>query len=419
MFRSLPVAQKALQSKRRRRFGEPDHRKASRRLLLSFGVALGLLLIVFFSSPFLLAWQLHRRVGPPPPPLNAQSQALHSKLNIVDLHADSLLWNRDLAQRGSIGHVDLPRLTDGNVALQVFSVITQVPWGVKMSGNGERFDLITPLAMAQFWPPATWFDKYERALHQASRLRELMTEAPGKLLQVKSKSDLDRLTLARSQAQIHGQTRPVGALLALEGAQALGNDASRIDGLYQAGFRMVSPTHFTDTAFAGSAHGRSNGGLTEAGRELIRRSQAKGMIVDLAHASEQTIRDVLVMTRAPVVISHTGLKGTCDNPRNLGDDALRGIAATGGVVGIGFWPGAVCGNTVEAIVKAIRHAIEVAGVDHIAIGTDFDGAVSTPVDAAGLAHLTQALTSIGLSNEDIAKISGGNVLRVLAEVLPD
>ncbi len=418
MFRSLPVTPAAGAPDQSHRSGGGGRAIGWRRAGAGAVVALAVLLAVFFSLPSLLAWQLHRRTGQLPP-LNAQSQALHSKLDVVDLHADSLLWQRDLLQRGVIGHVDLPRLTDGNVALQVFSVVTQVPWGVQMTGNGDSFDLITPLAMAQFWPPATWFDRYKRALHQATRLRELITEAPGKLVPVKSKSDIDRLALARSQAQIHGMARPVGALLALEGAQALGDDPSRIDGLYQAGFRMVSPTHFTDTAFAGSAHGLSHGGLTAAGRDLIRRSQAKGMIVDLAHASEQTIRDVLAMTQAPVVVSHTGLKGTCDSPRNLSDDAVRGIAATGGVVGIGFWKDAVCGTTVEAIAQAIRHGIEVAGIDHVAIGSDFDGAVATPFDAAGFAHLTQALTSLGLSDADIAKVSGGNVLRVLAEVLPD
>ena len=413
MFRSLPVAPTA-------RAPEHSERAAARtRGLRWLGGGLIFGSAVFLTLPSLLGWQLHRSDGPPLPPLNAQAQALHSKLSVVDLHADSLLWNRDLLQRGRTGHVDVPRLTDGNVAMQVFAVITEVPWGMKLVGNGGGFDLITPLALAQFWPPTTWFDKYNRALHQATRLRELMTEAPGKLLPVKNKSDIDRLALARSQAQTHGMARPIGALLALEGAQALGDDASRIDGLYQAGFRMVSPTHLSDTAFAGSARGGSNGGLTAAGRDLIRRSQSKGMIVDLAHASEQTIRDVLAMTTAPVVVSHTGLRGSCDNPRNLSDDALRGVAATGGVVGIGFWKEAVCGNSIDAIVKAIAHGVAVAGVDHVAIGSDFDGAGAAPFDAAGLAHLTQALTKIGLSDEDIAKISGANVLRVLLEVLPD
>jgi microsomal dipeptidase-like Zn-dependent dipeptidase len=181
---------------------------------------------------------------------------------------------------------------------------------------------------------------------------------------------------------------------------------------------MMSPTHFFDNEVAGSAHGVNKGGLTEMGREMIRRMEAKQMIVDLAHASPRTIDDVLAMATRPVVISHTGVKGTCDNTRNVSDEHLRGIAKTGGVIGIGYWKMAVCGQDVQAIVRAIRHVVKVAGIEHVALGSDFDGAIGAIFDTTGLVKLTEALLADGFSEAEIELIMGGNTLRVLKATLP-
>ncbi len=180
----------------------------------------------------------------------------------------------------------------------------------------------------------------------------------------------------------------------------------------------MAPTHFFDNEWGGSAHGTRKGGLTEEGRELIRRMEARGMIVDLAHASHATIDDVLAMTTRPVVVSHTGVRGTCDNTRNLGDEQLKRIAATGGVIGIGFWETATCGTDAAAIARAIRHAANVVGARHVALGSDFDGTVTTPFDATGVVTVTDALLASGFNEDEIALIMGGNVLRVLSETLP-
>lgn len=394
-----------------------------RRLLAAAGLA-ATAIAVFFALPIALSWLLHRPGIVPPAPVSAQAQSLHAKLALVDLHADTLLWSRDLVRRAAVGdvvlgHVDLPRLTDGNVALQVFSVVTQAPRGLRATGNGEAFDLIAPLAIAQRWPPATWFDPYARAQYQAAQLQRAIDAAPRALIPIRTKSDIERLLLAREQAQSRGLARPIGAMLALEGAQALGADPGRIEPLFDAGFRVLGLVHFTDNAFAGSAHGLGGGGLTPAGRELLLRAQARGMVVDLAHASEQTIRDVAQVSTVPILVSHTGVKGTCDSPRNLSDASLRMVAGTGGLVGIGFWKEAVCGVSIDAIVRAIRHAVSVVGVEHVALGSDFDGAVETPIDAAGLAHLTQALTAVGFSDDEIGLIAGRNALRLMRRVLPD
>lgn len=142
------------------------------------------------------------------------------------------------------------------------------------------------------------------------------------------------------------------------------------------------------------------------------------MTLDLAHASKKTIQDVLAMATRPVIVSHTGVKGTCDNNRNLSDEQLRAIARTGGVIGIGYWSTATCGRDAKAIARAIRHAVSVAGIDHVGLGSDYDGAVDAPFDVAGLAELTDALLAAGFEEGEIRKIAGENVLRVFKANLP-
>ena len=154
-------------------------------------------------------------------------------------------------------------------------------------------------------------------------------------------------------------------LLAIEGAHALDDDPANVDVAFDAGYRMISPSHFFDNAFGGSAHGIVKGGLTAAGREMIERMEARGMVLDVAHASSATIDDVLAFARRPVIASHTGVRGTADNARNLSDEHLRGIAATGGLVGIGFWETACGGDDVASIARSIRYAVDVAGAAHV------------------------------------------------------
>ena len=142
------------------------------------------------------------------------------------------------------------------------------------------------------------------------------------------------------------------------------------------------------------------------------------MILDVAHASFATIDDVLAVATRPVVASHTGVRGVADNSRNLSDDHLRGIAATGGLIGIGFWPTACGGDDAEAIARSIKYATNVAGVEHVALGSDFDGGVQTPFDVTGMVQVTDALLLAGFKDDEIAKVMGGNAVRVLGDALP-
>ena len=207
---------------------------------------------------------------------------------------------------------------------------------------------------------------------------------------MRTKADLATHLAARGA----DRARTAG-LLAIEGAHALDDDPANVDVVFEAGYRMMSPTHFFDNAFGGSAHGIEKTGLTAAGRQMVERMEALGMTVDVAHAASATIDDVLGMATRPVVASHTGVRGTADNARNLSDAHLRGIAATGGLIGIGFWDTATGGTDVASIARAIAYAANVAGVEHVALGSDFDGGVTVPIDATGLVQITDALLALG------------------------
>ena len=349
----------------------------------------------------------------PRPDVSEAARRLHPRLLVADLHADTLLWARDPLERSARGHVDVPRLLEGNVALQAFTVVTKTPRHLNIESNDDRSDNVTLLAMAQRWPPATWFSLKERALYQARRLDTAAARSGGRLTVVRSRSELVAyLRRRRAEAGI------TAGLLGLEGAHALEGDPGNLDVLFQAGFRMVGLVHFFDNELGGSAHGLAKGGLTAKGGDLVRRLEERRILLDLAHASPPTIRDALAIATRPVVVSHTGVKGTCDNVRNLDDDALRGVARTGGLVGIGFWQTAVCGTGGRAVARAIRYAVGVAGIDHVALGSDFDGAVAEPFDTTGLVEITDALLAEGFTDAQVEQVMGGNVFRLLSEALP-
>jgi len=351
-----------------------------------------------------------------PPPYNAseRAEALHKELTIADLHGDALLWGRDLTKRGTRGHTDIPRLSEGNVALQVFSLVSKTPRNMNIDHNAGDTDNITLLAIGLRWPMRTWFSLKERALYQAERLHDMAARSGGKFVIIKTKGDLARFLERR-------KTEPdiVAGLLAIEGAQVLEGDPANVETMFQAGYRMMAAAHFFDTEMGGSAHGMKKGGLTDKGREMIGLMEERGMIVDLAHASPKQIKDVLSIAKRPVVVSHTGVRGTCDNRRNLNNDQLRAIAAKGGLIGVGFWETATCGLDAAAIAKAQRHVADVIGVDHLALGSDFDGAVAVPFDATGLVQLTDAMLTAGFTDEEIGKAMGGNQIRFLLQNLPE
>lgn len=368
----------------------------------------------FGVLPQIVENRLNPIVEAPPYKVSDKANALHQKLFVADLHADSLLWSRDLSKRGKRGAVDLPRLVEGNVGLQVFGLVTKTPKGQNFEANDDQSDNITALAFFQRWPRPAWSSPLERALHQARKLAEVERRSEGQLRIVRSQSDLEALLERRQR-----DSSQVGALLSVEGAHALEGKLEAVDALFQAGIRMISPSHFFDTEVGGSAHGVNKGGLTPFGHQVIARMEELGIVLDLSHASSPTFDDAIAASSRPVVVSHTGVRGTCDNVRNLSDEQLRAVASTGGVVGIAFFSQAVCGVGIDDITKAIVHAVQIIGAEHVALGSDFDGAVRVPFDVSGMALITEALLDAGLSSEQITLIMGENVLRLLRATLPE
>lgn len=369
--------------------------------------------VFFLVLPSLVDARMNPTRHAGPYSASAQAAALHKTLFVADLHDDALLWNRDLLQRYTRGHADLPRLLEGPQAMQVFATVTKTPKGLNYERNGSDTDSITLLAMAQRWPQRTWGSLLERALYQGEKLHAAARDSGGRLTVVKSRKDLEDFV-----AQWQQDPKRLAALLATEGLHPLEGKLENVDKLYDAGFRMAGLTHFFDNEVGGSAHGLEKGGLTPFGRQVVQRLQEKGVLIDLAHASKAVIDDVLAMTKKPVLVSHTGVVGTCPGPRNLTDAHLQRIAGTGGVVGIGYWDGAVCQADVPNVVRAIRYAVDKVGVEHVALGSDFDGATSMPFDVTGLVLVTQGLLEAGFTEPQVRAIMGGNVQRLLLAQLP-
>jgi membrane dipeptidase len=337
-----------------------------------------------------------------------EAKALHNTLNIVDLHSDTLMWNRDLNDSVARGHMDLPRLQQGNVALQLFSSVTKTPKSQNYDGNGADTDNITLLTIAQLQPVKTWSSLVERSLYHAQKRDDAVVASVGAIKAVDTAGQLDALLSARQRDK-----RAVGAMLTVEGLQNLEGKAANLDRLYDAGFRMAGLTHFFDNELAGSMHGLKKGGLTPFGRDIVRRMEAKGMIIDIAHLSHKGVAEVLAMATRPIVSSHGGVQATCKVNRNLTDDEVRGVAKTGGVIGIGYWDGALCDTSPRAAAKAMKHVRDLVGIEHVALGSDYDGATTVRFDTSQLVQVTQALMDEGFTAAEIRAVMGENALRVI------
>ena len=372
-------------------------------------------LVAFFRlGPALIESNMNRIDGKPLLAISPQAEALHRTLNIVDLHSDTLMWARDLAAASNRGHEDLPRLIKGNVALQVFASTTKSPKGQNYDSNGADTDNITSLVIAQRQPMRTWDSLLERSLFHAEKLDVAVSQSQGRLRKVIDQNGLDQLLAARGTPQ-----RPVGALLSIEGLHDLEGKAENLENLYAAGFRMAGLTHFFDNELAGSMHGLAKGGLTPFGRQIVGMMEDRGMIVDIAHCSHTCVAEVLKMARRPVVSSHGGVQAVCPVNRNLTDEEIRGIARTGGVIGIGYWDAAVCDTSPQAIVKAMKYVRDLVGIEYVALGSDYDGATTVRFDTGQLVQLTQALLDADFTPEEIRAVMGGNALRVIhAGLLP-
>ncbi|MGY6412262.1 MAG: dipeptidase [Alkalilacustris sp.] len=380
------------------------------------------------------------RFAPDPdaPEPDAADLALHRALFIADLHADCLKWDRDLLEWSEYGHADLPRLHAGNTALQVFAMVTHSPvnlpwrdclsasdpnhaaWLAALQGRPVR----STRGRAEYQIDLFW-DAVQRSRDQSGP--DLRPE----LRPVLNASELLALIEARGRG-----AAVIGGLLGLEGGHWIGQYRqepgvieAEVQALHDRGLRVFAPVHRFDNPLCGSSEGCRRYGLTPVGRRALRAAEEAGMVIDLAHASEDAIREAAGMLREPFIVSHTGVRAVCEAPcrpdRNLSEDALRAVLDSGGVVGIGYWAQAV-GQGVHNIPRVMAHVMEMAekrGLDpsaHVALGSDFDGSVATQISADELAVLTALLRRAGggFDARAIARIMGRNVCKLLALRLP-
>lgn len=283
-------------------------------------------------------------------------------------------------------HTDIQRLRDGMVGAQFWSVY--IPYEAVEDGAArtqlEQIDIALEVV-------ETYADVFELAL---------------------TVSDVNR---------IFGEGK-IASMLGMEGGHAIENSLGALRGFYEMGVRYMTLTHngTLDWADAGSDEHR-HGGLTEFGREVVREMNRMGMLVDLAHTSPETMNDALDVAEAPVIWSHADARGMHDHTRNVPDQVLRRLPENGGVVMITFVPQFLTANdraTLADVADHIEHVVEVAGIDHVGIGSDFDGISSTPVgleDVSTFPALFAELSRRGWSEDDLAKLAGENVLRAWHE----
>eukprot|EP01095_Lingulamoeba_sp_RSL-Kostka_P016119 TRINITY_DN773_c0_g1_i1.p1 TRINITY_DN773_c0_g1~~TRINITY_DN773_c0_g1_i1.p1 ORF type:complete len:455 (+),score=127.49 TRINITY_DN773_c0_g1_i1:83-1447(+) len=346
-------------------------------------------------------------------------QERHKQLEfVVDVHADPLMWTYRNMEDSEHGIVDIKRMIKGNQALQVFGIVSKTPMFMNFESNKNNTDSFMLLAMGQRWPLSTIFSIFNRAVHLINVLHSYESDH---FFIIKTQRDLEEYVELRRSLQINNpeQTPQItSGLLGIEGAHCLEGKMENLEILYNKGLRMLSAAHFFDSELGGSIAGEEKYGLTTFGFEVIRKCEELGIIIDISHCSCDVIDDILSIATKPVVASHTGVQGMCDNNRNLCDDHVKKIAETGGVLSIAMFRPAICEQTIQHFVDTVRYVADLVGVEHIALGSDWDGFVKTIIGVEELGLITDALMNNGFSLDETKMIMGENFLRVLRETLP-
>ena len=369
-----------------------------------------------------------------------QSQAarVHEQAIVVDTHADTtqrLVFDPkfDLGERHSDGNIDIPRMKEGGLDALFFSI--WVP-----------SDVVGPPAL-------------KRAYDQIDAVRETVRTHPNDLVLATTAADVRRAA---------GEHK-IAALMGVEGGHMIDDDLRQLRNFAALGARYMTLTHFKNNNWADSSTDKpAHNGLTPFGKDVVREMNRLGMMVDISHVADKTFYDVLGLTTAPVIASHSSCRALTNHPRNMTDEMLRALARNGGVVMINYHAAFIseefrvasekrsgdvvtsmsalskkCGGNEacttregeridheammngslpkvswERIIDHIDHAVKIAGADHVGLGSDFDGA-TMPLgleDASKLPKITDALLKKGYSEQDVEKILGGNILRVMEAV---
>jgi len=324
------------------------------------------------------------------------------ELLAADGHADSLMWNRDLTVASGEGHVDFPRMRQGGVRLQGFTIVTR---GIPFLDGFSLF------AWWRRWPQEAARSEWARALWQLDRMDAFCARSGGEV------------AVARTKAELDGQLDRGGiaAVLGVEGAHALEGRVERVEALSARGVRFMSLTHLGNNELGGSSYPfTGNRPLTPLGRQVLDEMVRVKMAVDVAHASRATLREILAHPTARLFSSHTGVAAEASPWRNLDDAALRTIADRGGVAGIIFATVYLGGKRMGDLVRHIRHALRAMGEDGVALGSDFDGMVPLPEgmrDVRDVPKIAVALRESGVEERIVEKIMGANWRRFWGEVL--
>ena len=368
--------------------------------------------------------------------VSTRAKQLHDRAIVVDTHDDTtqrLFWDKafNIAVRNQDGHIDIPRMREGGLDAVFFSI-----W---MNGN-----ITGPVAV-------------KRALDQIDAVREAVRMHPGDLVLALTAADVRR---AAAQGKI-------AALMGLEGGHMIDNDLAVLRMFAALGVRYLTLTHSRNTPWADSSGDKpTHDGLTTFGKDVVRELNRLGVMVDISHVADKTFFDTIEVTRAPVIASHSSVRAISKAPRNMTDDMLRAVAKNGGVVMINYNAAFLseelraaaesadfrarqkalvtpCGDneacailggqrlvyeamasgqlpkvTWEKIIDHIDHVVKIAGIEHVGLGSDFDGA-AMPLgmeDVSKLPKITDALLKKGYAQPDIEKILGGNILRVMERV---
>jgi membrane dipeptidase len=319
---------------------------------------------------------------------------LHRESIVFDAHCDTLqevlAGKRRLGERSEEGHADLPRLREGGVTAQIFALY------------------VSP----NYFPSG--------AARQALRLLDVFYQELGE--------NADQLTLVTKASDVERAKAEdkVGGILSLEGAEALEGDLRVLRAFYKLGVRNIGLTwNLRNAAADGVDETRSSSGLTNFGVQLVQEMNRLGIMVDISHLSPTGVRDIFLVSEAPVIASHSNAYALCPHRRNLTDEQLEGVASKGGVVGVTFVPNFITedGNqaTLKRVLDQIDYMVKTMGVDHVGLGSDFDGFFNSNVrgleDVTHLPKLTAGLMERGYGEEDVKKILGGNFMRVFREVV--
>jgi membrane dipeptidase len=369
-------------------------------------------------------------------PISARAKALHDRAIVVDTHDDTtqrFIWekNFNIAVRNKDGNIDIPRMREGGMDAIFFSI----------------------------WIPGdtTGPEAVKQALDQIDAVREAVRAHPNDFVLATTAADIRRAAAAHK----------IAALMGMEGGHMIAEDLGLLRVYAALGVRYLTLTHSINTPWADSSGEKGvHDGLTPFGKDVVRELNRLGMMVDISHVSDKTFFDALETTKAPMIASHSSARAISKAPRNMTDDMLRAMTKNGGVVMINYNAGFLseefrsaprsaefraqeaaiekrCGKdeacsikageqlsqdamrkgqlpmvSWEKIVEHIDHVVKVAGVDHVGLGSDFDGA-TMPIgmeDVSKLPKITDALLKKGYSEQDVEKILGGNILRVMEQV---